>query len=203
MERRFAGVARGQASVAGDWTGGISINGGVLHLAIHIAKTDDGYQGTLDSIDQGARGIPITSVALTGTSLTLKVGAVNGTYEGTVSADGTTIDGSWSQGGGSVSLVLTRGTGAAAPEPKRPQNPAKPYPYREEAISFDNTDAGITLAATLTIPAGAGPFPAVLLITGSGPQDRNESLAGHHPFLVLAGRRSRARSSRRETRTSR
>ena len=182
----FAGVARGQASVAGDWTGGISINGGVLHLAIHIAKTDDGYQGTLDSIDQGARGIPITSVALTGTSLTLKVGAVNGTYEGTVSADGTTIDGVWSQGGGSLPLVLTRGSGATAPAPRRPQNPAKPYPYREEEISFDNTDAGITLAATLTIPAGAGPFPAVLLITGSGPQDRDESLAGHHPFLVLA-----------------
>lgn len=68
----------------------------------------------------------------------------------------------------------------------RPQNPVRPYPYKEEEVSFENKAAGITLAATLTIPQGKGPFPAVLLITGSGPNDRDETLMGHKPFLVLA-----------------
>ena len=96
------------------------------------------------------------------------------------------IDGVWTQNGGSMPLVLKRGANAVAVETKRPQNPVKPYPYREEDVTYDNTAAHITLAATLTTPAGPGPFPAVLLITGSGPQDRDESLAGHRPFLVLA-----------------
>ncbi len=71
-------------------------------------------------------------------------------------------------------------------ELKRPQNPVKPYPYREEEVSYENKVQNVTLAGTLTIPQGKGPFPVVLLITGSGPQDRDESLLGHKPFLVLS-----------------
>lgn len=180
-------LARAQPTIVGDWQGALTVNGGELHLAVHIQKNDDGsFKATLDSIDQGARGIPVTSVALTGTILTLGVGAVGGTYEGTLKADGTVIDGVWSQNGGSMPLVLTRGTGAPAVEPRRPQNPVKPYPYREEDVAYENTAAHLTLAATLTTPPGPGPFPAVLLITGSGPQDRDESIAGHRPFLVLS-----------------
>ena len=182
-----ATLARTQTTLAGDWQGALSVNGGELHLAVHIQKNDDGsFKATLDSIDQGARGIPVTSIALTGTTLTLGVGAVGGKYEGTLNADATVIDGVWTQNGGSMPLVLKRGANAVAVETKRPQNPVKPYPYREEDVTYDNTAAHITLAATLTTPAGPGPFPAVLLITGSGPQDRDESLAGHRPFLVLA-----------------
>ena len=69
---------------------------------------------------------------------------------------------------------------------RRPQEPAKPYPYREEEVTFENRPAGINLAGTLTLPKSAGPFPAVILISGSGAQDRDEALAGHRPFLVLA-----------------
>ena len=70
---------------------------------------------------------------------------------------------------------------------KRPQDPVRPYPYDEEEVSYPNPKAeGVTLAGTLTLPKGSGPYPAVLLITGSGPQDRNEALLGHRPFLVLA-----------------
>jgi hypothetical protein len=71
-------------------------------------------------------------------------------------------------------------------ERRRPQNPKQPYPYREEEVQFENKAAGISLAATFTIPQGRGPFPAVFLITGSGPQDRDEAILGHRPFLVLA-----------------
>jgi pimeloyl-ACP methyl ester carboxylesterase len=69
---------------------------------------------------------------------------------------------------------------------KRPQEPAKPFPYSEELVSYENKKAGVKLAATLTLPRGTAPFPAVLLITGSGPQDRDETILGHKPFLVLA-----------------
>jgi uncharacterized protein len=69
---------------------------------------------------------------------------------------------------------------------KRPQEPQKPYPYSEDFVTYENKQAGVKLAATLTLPRGAGPFPAVLLITGSGPQNRDEAICGHKPFLVLA-----------------
>jgi pimeloyl-ACP methyl ester carboxylesterase len=72
------------------------------------------------------------------------------------------------------------------PAPVRPQTPVRPYPYGEEEVRFENKGAGVTLAGTLTLPAGKGSFPAVVLITGSGPQDRDESLMGHKPFLVIA-----------------
>jgi pimeloyl-ACP methyl ester carboxylesterase len=182
-----AGAAGAQTTIAGDWIGALNVPGGTLHLAIHIVKSDDGgFKGTMDSIDQGARGIPITSVALEAANLTLRVGAVGGTFEGVLNADGTAIDGTWSQGGGGVPLRFTRAAVTAPVEPTRPQNPRKPYPYLAEDVTFENQTAHITLAATLTIPTGTGPFPAVLLITGSGPQDRDESLAGHRPFLVLS-----------------
>lgn len=69
---------------------------------------------------------------------------------------------------------------------QRPQEPKKPYPYIEEEAIYENKEAEITLAGTLTLPSGKGPFPAVLLITGSGPQDRNDTIYGHYPFMVLA-----------------
>ena len=71
-------------------------------------------------------------------------------------------------------------------ERRRPQNPVRPYPYREEEVAYENKVQNIHLAATLTFPPGPGPFPGVVLITGSGPQDRDEALMGHKPFLVLA-----------------
>ncbi|HEX3821259.1 MAG TPA: alpha/beta fold hydrolase, partial [Candidatus Sulfotelmatobacter sp.] len=83
-------------------------------------------------------------------------------------------------------LVLKRLKDQAEIERRRPQNPTRPYPYREEEVHYDNKVQNVTLAATLTIPEGKGPFPGVVLITGSGPQDRDESLMGHKPFLVLS-----------------
>jgi len=114
------------------------------------------------------------------------VTAIGGTYRGELAADGETISGTWSQGGALFPLVLKRVKQTELPAPRRPQMPVKPYPYHEEDVVIDNTTAKVKLAGTLTVPQGPGPFPAVLLITGSGPQDRDESLMGHKPFLVLA-----------------
>ena len=121
-----------------------------------------------------------------GPSLKMELKAIGGVFDGKINKDLTAIDGTWSQGGSSFPLALKRAKDQAELEPRRPQNPVKPYPYREEQVSYDNKTQHVTLAATLTIPPGKGPFPGVLLITGSGPQDRDESLMGHKPFLVLS-----------------
>ena len=78
------------------------------------------------------------------------------------------------------------GNWLAVSKSNRPQDPKKPYPYDEEEVSYRNEKDNIKIAGTLTVPRGGGKYPAVLLITGSGPQDRNETIAGHRPFLVLA-----------------
>jgi hypothetical protein len=119
--------------------------------------------------------------------LTMEVRSVNGAFTGAVSKALDTIDGTWTQG---VPLPLSlKRVSNAASELKhrvRPQDPVKPYPYNEEQVTFENKAQKVTLAATLTVPQGNGPFPAVLLIAGSGPHDRDEKVFGHRPFLVLA-----------------
>lgn len=182
MERKPAKPS----DIDGDWLGTLDTGMSKLRLAVHIFNTEDGLMATMDSLDQGAKGIPVTTVTRNGAVLKLEVKGIGGVFEGTLDKDLTTVAGTWKQGGGTLPLVLKRTKNAAELERRRPQNPAKPYPYREEEVSFDNKAAGITLAATLTIPPGKGPFPAVFLITGSGRQDRDETLLGHRPFLVLS-----------------
>jgi fermentation-respiration switch protein FrsA (DUF1100 family) len=173
--------------LTGEWSGALDAGGQKLRLVFHIAATTGGLKASLDSLDQGANGIPIGSITRDGGGIHMEAPVIGGKYEGKLSADGNAIDGTWTQGV-PLSLRLTRGAPAmaAAPAPKRPQNPVKPYPYREEEVTYQNPAGGFSLAATLTIPRGAGPFPAVLLITGSGPQNRDEELLGHRPFLVLS-----------------
>ncbi len=180
-----AWIAQAQSSISGDWQGSLKVGTIELRLVLHIVATGDGFKATLDSVDQ-ASTIPISSISLKASKLVFAADTIQGSYEGTVSSNGATIDGMWSQGGRSLPLLFSLVKDAAQLELRRPQNPVKPYPYREEEVEYANKAAGITLAATLTVPSGRGPFPAVLLITGSGPQDRDESLMGHRPFLVLA-----------------
>src|SRR5260370_15547278 len=111
---------------------------------------------------------------------------MGGTVEGDIRKDLSRVAATGSRGGGTLPFVLKRVKDQSELERRRQQNPVQPYSYREEEVSYENKAQNVTLAATLTIPQGKGPFPAVLLITGSGPQDRDESLMGHKPFLVLA-----------------
>lgn len=174
------------SDIDGDWLGTIDTGMGKLRVVFHITNTEDGLIATLDSLDQGANGIPATSVSRNGSSLKVEVKSINGSFDGKIGGDLNVIDGTWTQMGNSFPLVLKRVKNSGELERRRPQNPAKPYPYKETEVSFDNKAAGVTLAATLTAPPGAGPFPAAVLITGSGPHDRDETLMGHKPFLVLA-----------------
>jgi uncharacterized protein len=174
------------SDIDGAWMGSLDTGGINLRVAFHIINTADGLTATMDSLDQGMIGLPTTSVTRDGSSLRIEVEKIHGAFDGTISADLSSIDGKWSQGGGTLPLLLKRVKDQAELELKRPQNPGKPYPYREEEVAYDNQRENVTLAATLTIPQGKGPFPAVVLITGFGPQDRDESLLGHKPFLVLS-----------------
>jgi len=174
------------SDIDGAWQGTLNAGGSTLRVVFHITNTEDGLTATLDSLDQGAKGIPVTTVTRQGASLKIEVKGIGGMFEGTIAKDLSAIDGTWTQGGGSLPLLLKRVKDAAELEPRRPQNPVRPYPYREEEVEYANAKASLKLAATLTVPPGGGLFPAVLLITGSGPQDRDESLMGHKPFLVLS-----------------
>jgi pimeloyl-ACP methyl ester carboxylesterase len=154
-------------------------------MVFNISKNPDGtLTATLDSPDQGVTGIPVEEVIFKDKTLRLEVKSAGGVYEGKVSEDFLVIEGEWKQSGGAFPLTVKRVDKAV--EILRPQVPKKPYPYIEEEVIYENKDAEITLAGTLTLPSGKGPFPIVLLITGSGPQDRNETIYNHHPFLVLA-----------------
>jgi hypothetical protein len=174
------------SDIDGAWMGALDAGGIKLRVVFHIANTADGLSATMDSLDQGMNGLPITSVTRDGALLKIEAAKIGGAFDGTISADLSSIDGKWSQGGGSLPLLLKRVRDQAELEIKHSQNPVKPYPYHEEEVSYENNLQNVTLAATLTIPQGKGPFAAVLLITGSGPQDRDESLLGHKPFLVLS-----------------
>jgi pimeloyl-ACP methyl ester carboxylesterase len=176
------------SDIDGSWMGVLDLGTLKLHVVFNIVTGPGGLSATLDSPDQGANGIPTSSVTRDGASLKIEIKKIQGSFEGKIAADLSSIDGTFTQLGAPHPLVLkpVREKEKAELAPKRPQNPVKPYPYRDEEVSYDNKVQNVTLAATLTIPQGKGPFPAVVLITGSGPQDRDESLLGHKPFLVLS-----------------
>jgi hypothetical protein len=175
------------AEVAGDWLGTLEPGPIKLRIVVHITQANDGLKATIDSPDQNASGLPVSSVEVIGATLKLQSEKLSAIFEGKISSDLNTLDGRWKQGAGSWPLVLKRVKDKADLSPRlRPQEPRRPYPYREEDVVYDNKVQGNKLAATLTLPPGQGPFPAVVLITGSGPQDRDESLMGHKPFLVLS-----------------
>jgi pimeloyl-ACP methyl ester carboxylesterase len=168
--------------------GTLNVSAIKLRLAFHIKNTANGLIATMDSLDQSARGIPVSSVVRDGASLKMEVKVAQGQFAGEISKDLQSITGTWSQGPNNLPLVLNRAKDAdVVAETPHPQTPKRPLPYREEDVSYANPAApGVTLAGTLTVPSGKGPFPAVLLITGSGAQDRDETLLGHKPFFVLS-----------------
>jgi uncharacterized protein len=171
----------------GTWQGKLNAGALALRIVFRITSTSAGWTAKMQSPDQSPAWLDASSVTVSDGTVTITVQRVGGTFTGTLSADGKTLSGNWQQGGGTFPLTLQRVTNEAERTRPRPQNPVKPYPYREEEVSFANpVAAGATVAGTLTIPPGKGQFPAVLLVAGSGPHDRDETLMGHKPFLVLS-----------------
>jgi fermentation-respiration switch protein FrsA (DUF1100 family) len=174
------------SDIDGAWLGAIETGTIKLRIVFHLLNTDEGLTATMDSPDQGLKGMTTSAVKRDGPSLKIEAASIGGVFEGTIATDLASIDGKWTQGGATMPLLLKPLKDLAELEGKRPQVPVRPYPYREEEVTYDNKEQNVTLAATLTIPPGKGPFPGVLLITGSGPQDRDETLLGHKPFLILS-----------------
>ncbi|MGI8898237.1 MAG: alpha/beta hydrolase family protein [Pyrinomonadaceae bacterium] len=170
----------------GIWQGTLEAGGTKLRLILKVAKSaDDTFTATLDIPDQGATGVPVDAVTVKDATVRFEFKSLGAVYEGLINKEGTAITGHWNQSAMTVPLTLNRVDKAPAPS-LRPQEPKKPYPYDEEEVSYENKRDGVRLAGTLTLPRTKGPHPAVLLITGSGKQDRNEAMLGHKPFLVLA-----------------
>jgi pimeloyl-ACP methyl ester carboxylesterase len=177
--------ASGSRRIAGGWQGTLKVQTIELRLVFHVSTSGTGeIATTMDSPDQGAKGIPVGQTILTGDTVIFLLPNIGGEYRGVLQQGDSTIDGTWSQSGNVLPLRLKRGS--AVPEVRRPQVPARPYPYDEEEVTIENPGAGVRLAGTLTIPRSTPPFPAVVLITGSGPQDRDETILGHKPYLILA-----------------
>ncbi len=177
----------GASEIDGTWLGVLDVPPGIkLRLVFRLSSSANGLTATMDSLDQDARGIPVPTATRKGSTIVFDMPNIGGRFQGQVADRAETIAGTWSQGGTSFPLTLSRVTDPSALQLSRPQEPKRPYPYRDEDVTYENAAAGIRLAATLTIPHGKGPFPAALLITGSGPQDRDEAILGHKPFLVLA-----------------
>ena len=170
--------------ITGQWNGILKVQGTQLRIVFNINKTDRGYSSTMDSPDQGAKEIPVTSTSFENPVLRLEVSSAGIEYEGTLDKENNVV-GNFKQAGYSFPLNLSREK-IEIEKTVRPQEPKKPYPYYSEDIQFENKKDQIVLAGTLTLPKKEGNFPAVVLISGSGPQNRNEELLGHKPFLVLA-----------------
>jgi len=168
--------------VSGVWNGVLKVQGIQLRLVFHINHTATGYGATMDSPDQGATGIPVTAATFESSVLKLSVANAGITYEGKLGADGI-ISGTFKQQGVSFPFDLSKGE---VKKPIRPQEPVKPYPYYEEEVFFENKEDNVSLAGTLSLPEKEGNFPALVLISGSGAQNRDEELMGHKPFLVLS-----------------
>ncbi|MFU8889328.1 MAG: alpha/beta hydrolase family protein [Trueperaceae bacterium] len=183
----LAGLALGQADPAGAWRG--ALGPGLIDLEIRVAITADGgaLAGTIDIPAQGLFGYPLAEFALDGSDIAFAMPGVPGdpAFAGVVEGD--RIEGTFTQSGQALPFLLERD---AEPAALRPQEPQPPFPYLEEELTYASGD--VTLAGTLTLPPGDARVPALLLITGSGAQDRNEEILGHKPFLVIADHLTRA-----------
>lgn len=178
--------AQSEKDLTGIWEGNLVINPSVeLPIVFKFERNDEGvYYCKMDSPSQGAKDIPTESVTLIDDSIIVDVKVVAGSYVGKIDWEKSEIIGKWNQGGQSFDLIINKVEKATTLN--RPQEPKEPFPYNSEDIYFVNKIDGIKLAGTLTYPKNGKSFPAVVLISGSGPQNRNEELLGHKPFLVLA-----------------
>ena len=166
-------------SLMGDWNGEIQTPSGPLGVGVTFAKNGS----TIDVPAQGLSARPLSGVKTEPGDVAFAIPGLPGapTFHGAYDPGTNTITGQFAQLGQTLQLVLRRGKTNG---PNRPQEPKPPYPYRAEDVAYPS--GAITIAGTLTEPQGDGPFPSVILINGSGQNNRDEEVFGHKPFLVLA-----------------
>src|SRR5690606_33467373 len=164
-----------QSELQGQWVGSLNVQGIKLRMVVNVSQTENAYTTTMDSPDQGVKGIPVQITEYVHPNVKFEIpGAVE--YIGVLSGD--KINGTFKQAGMSIPLELTKNT-SGEDVLKRPQEPKKPYAYHSEDVSFKNIKQNIELNGTLTLPDTKGNFPAVVLISGSGAQNRDSEVLGH------------------------
>ena len=165
----------------GTWSGKLDVQGTKLSIVFHL----DGDKPTVDSPDQGVKGIPIQVERKSFGGIAIKMPSLGASYEGIYMMQ--QIAGTFNQGGLSLPLTLTPGED----KPNRPQTPQEPFPYATEEVTFMNGD--IVLNGTLVLPDGyTSTTPVLIMVTGSGQQNRDEELFEHKPFAVIADALARA-----------
>lgn len=170
--------------IAGNWSGKIKLPTMELEMIIKITESENGkLEAKLDVPMQGARNIVAEIEEANSDSLILSVASIFGKYTGAIISNDS-INGQWSQGGMSMPLNLNKTDKIV--EIKRPQTPKEPFPYLSEEVEYINPKSEFKLAGTLTVPENANKCPAAILISGSGAQDRNETIFEHKPFMVIA-----------------
>ena len=179
----LSSCSKSTQEITGKWSGALNVQGMQLRLVLNIEKSEAGYKSTMDSPNQGAYGIECNETSFASNVLKVKISSIGASYEGTLKKD--SIIGTFTQMGMKFPLNLSRDE-IEKVEQKRPQEPKPPFPYYIEDVKFENKKDGNTLAGTLTLPSENGEYPVVVLISGSGPQNRDEELMGHKPFLVIA-----------------
>lgn len=183
-------TSAGASPIDGIWLGTLGTGSGALRVQLVIKSDSAGrHLGTLDSPDQNGWGMECSEIEFHDNTFTLKVPSVGGRWAGILSKGGETLSGIWNQGT-PMPLNFTRQAAALSPTPpKRPQEDAiakASRDFRSREVTFGSARAGIRLAGSLTLPAGNGPFPAVVLVSGSGPNTRDEVVDHHKIFYVLA-----------------
>jgi pimeloyl-ACP methyl ester carboxylesterase len=185
LGRRVTTVTGDVSRIEARWQGTLSMAGTALRVVLRISRTPDGsYLAEMDSPDQGSMGMFVDILSVNNNAVQIRLTGIGAAFAGTLNGDGSRISGTWTQGAVSTPLILekTAQTGSNS----RPQEPRRPFPYAEEDVTYRNQASGLRLAGTLTLPTSGGPFPAAILISGSGQQDRDSTVFGHKPFLVLA-----------------
>lgn len=171
-----------QKPIEGDWMGKLNLGPQSLTIVLHVTCDAQGKtECTLDSPDQGAKGIAVETDYCSSDSISVSLASLALSFQGKLKGD--EIVGTFTQGQ-SFPLVLKRGEEKL----NRPQNPVAPYPYTTEEVAFKNVADGATLVGTLSYPVGykKGKTPVVLMVTGSGQENRDEEIFDHKPFLVIA-----------------
>lgn len=178
-------LAQDAKKFIGKWEGKINVG---IEIRVVFNFKDDGKGGitaTTDSPDQNAFDIPVKVTSVTQDIISLEIEAVNATFTGKLEND-STMNGKIMQGV-EIPVILTKKEGnEKTPELKRPQTPKPPFAYNSEDVEYDNADKKVHYGATFTYPKTGGPFVTAVLITGSGQQDRDETMLGHKPFAIIA-----------------
>ncbi len=185
-----ASPAKGPDRVTGRWMGVLDAGTARLRLIFVITLNNEGLlRATMQSPDQGPAIFPISDVTFADNTLAINAESFNARFKGKLEDD-STIEGNWTQGEVTLPLRLVRSE-EAEHRPERPQDTQPPFPYQVREVNFKNDNDGITLYGTLTIPEGSGPFPAVVLASGSGAHTRDQVVMGHRYFAVLADQLTR------------